>query len=189
MTTDDRTIESDDNDLGPTVSIPGGQTMTSLERDARAVQMRAMCYSYSEIADTLGYGGAPNAHRAVARAHKRILKPAVMTHVATSLAELDAIIVRLIGIMHRRHVITAKGEIVRDEAGNPLIDSGPELAALAQWRQATESRRKLLGLDAAAKIDVNTDGMSDVDVAILTLVQEMERNSTRAEQRARRGES
>lgn len=95
--------------------------------------------------------------------------------------------VRLIGIIHRRHVIVNKGEIVRDEQGFPLIDSGPELAALAQWRQATESRRKLLGLDAAVKVDVNMD--SDVDAAIQALVAEMERQSARAERRAARGES
>jgi hypothetical protein len=189
MTPDGDLTKVKTDDLDRDVAIPGGQTISSLERDARAVQLHAMRYSYSEIATALGYDSRQSAHKAVKRAHERILTPAVKTHVATSLAELDAIIVRLIGIMHRRHVVVAKGEIVRDEAGNPMVDSGPELAALAQWRQATESRRKLLGLDAAVKIDVNTDGMSDVDVAIQTLVAEMERNSTIAEQRAARGES
>lgn len=187
MAPDGAITESSEHDRE--VSVPGGQTMSSLDRDAKAVQMHAMRYSYREISEALGYGGPGNAHRAVKRAHERILKPAVLTHVATSLAELDAIVVRLIGIMHRRHVVVNRGEIVTDESGNPLIDSGPELAALAQWRQATESRRKLLGLDAAVKIDVNVDGMSDVDAAIATLVQQMERNSKIQEQRAARGES
>jgi len=190
MAPDGSITQFDENvDLDREVSIPGGQTMSSLERDARAVQMHAMRYSYSEISDALGYGGRGNAHRAVKRAHERILTPAVKTHVAVSLAELDAIVVRLIGIMTRRHVIVNKGEIVTDETGAPLIDSGPELSALAQWRQATESRRRLLGLDAAIQVNVNTDGMSDVDVAIKTLVDQMERNSKLAEQRAARGES
>lgn len=187
MTSDGKLTELNTDEFDRDVVIPGGQTISSLERDAKAVQMHAMRYSYSEIANALGYDSRQTAHRAVKRAHERILKPAVMTHVATSLAELDAIVVRLIGIIHRRHVVVNKGEIVRDESGNPLIDSGPELAALAQWRQATESRRKLLGLDAAVKVDVNMD--SDVDAAIQALVAEMERQSTRAEQRAARGES
>lgn len=188
MTTSE-TTETADIDFDRDVTVPGGQTMSSLERDAKAVQMHAMRYSYSEISEALGYGGRANAHRAVQRAHQRILKPAVMTHVAVCLAELDAITVSLIGIMHRRHVMVNRGEIVRDEHGNPIQDSGPELAALAQWRQATESRRKLLGLDAAVKVDVNTDSLSDVDVAIRTLVQQMERNSALAEERAKRGGS
>lgn len=185
---DNVTSEPDDKDLGPKVTIPGGQTMSSLERDARAVQMHAMRYSYSEISSALGYGGAPNAHRAVKRAHERILKPPVMTRVATEVAELDVIVLKLIGIIHKRHVAVSGGKVVTDDMGNVLEDDGPILAALAQWRQVSESRRKLLGLDAAVKLDVNLDG-SEVDAAIKGLLAEMEGRGRAMEQRAARGES
>jgi transposase-like protein len=186
--TDDVTTEFPDSDLDRDVSIPGGQTMSSLERDARAVQMHAMRYSYTEIANALGYGNRSNAHRAVRRAHERILKPPVMTRVATEVAELDAIVLNLIGIIHKRHVAVSSGKVVTDDEGRVLEDDGPILAALAQWRQVSESRRKLLGLDAAVKLDVNLDG-SEVDAAIRGLVAEMESRGRAMEQRAARGES
>jgi hypothetical protein len=69
-----------------------------------------------------------------------------------------------------------------------LEDNGPVLAALAQWRQVSAERRKLLGLDAAVKLDVTLDG-SEVDAAILDLVRTMESNGRAMEQRAARGES
>jgi hypothetical protein len=186
--TGDVVTEDDSNDLGRDVTIPGGQTISSLERDAKAVQMHAMRYSYSEISDALGYGGKGHAHRAVQRAHARILKPPVMTRVATELAELDAIVLKLIGIIHKRHVTVSGGKVVTDDHGNVLEDNGPVLAALAQWRQVSAERRKLLGLDAAVKLDVTLDG-SEVDAAILDLVRTMESNGRAMEQRAARGES
>lgn len=185
---DDVTTEPIDNDLERTVTIPGGQTISSLERDGKAVQMHAMRYSYSEISDALGYGNRSNAHRAVQRAHARILKPPVMTRVAMELAELDAIVLRLIGIIHKRHPAVSGGKVVTDDLGNQLEDDGPVLAALAQWRQVSAERRKLLGLDAAAKLDVTLDG-SEVDQAIQALVDELDSRSRAMEQRAARGES
>lgn len=186
--TDDVTTESNEIDNDRDVTIPGGQSMSSLERDARAVHMRAMRYSYSEISDALGYGGRSNAHRAVQRARARILKPAVMTHVATAFAELDAIVLKLVGIMARPHPLVSGGKIVRDEeTGLPLEDAGPTLAALAQWRQVSESRRKLLGLDAATKLEITND--SEVDKAISDLVEQLENRGRAMEQRAARGES
>lgn len=185
---DVETTESVDSDHGRKVTIPSGQTISSLERDARAVQMHAMRYSYSEISDALGYGNAPNAHRAVKRAHARILTKPVMTHVATSFAELDAIVVRLIGIIHRQHVVVSGGKVVRDdETGAPLVDSGPELQALAQWSKVSESRRRLLGLDAAVKLDVSFED-SPVDKEIAKLVTAMENRGLAQEQAVKRGE-
>jgi hypothetical protein len=185
---DVETTEPTEDEVGRMVTIPGGQTIGSLERDARAVQMHAMRYSYSEIAAALGYGNRQNAHRAVKRAHTRILTKPVMTHVATSFAELDAIVVRLIGIIHQQHVVVSGGKIVRDDqTGEPLIDRGPELAALAQWAKVSESRRRLLGLDAAVKLDVSFED-SPVDREIAKLVQAMESRGIAQEQAVRRGE-
>lgn len=187
--TDGVTTENLEYDLDRDVSVPGGQTMASLERDAKAVQMHAMRYSYSEISAALGYGSRQNAHRAVKRAHDRILRPPVMTHVATAFAELDAITLRLIAIIHRKHVVVSGGKVVRDDdTGEPLLDCGPELAALRQWQQVSESRRKMLGLDAAVKLEV-TGGESEVDEAIRGLVEQIEANGRAMEQRAARGES
>lgn len=182
------TTEPNDDPFDRDVCIPGGQTISSLERDAKAVQMHAMRYSYSEISDALGYGGRQNAHRAVKRTHERILTVPLMTHVATAFAELDAITLRLIALMHRQHLVVSGGKIVYDEHGQPLIDDGPELAALSRWMQVSESRRKLLGVDAAAKLDINL-GESEVDAEIAKLVQAMESKGRAMEQRAARGES
>lgn len=186
--TGDMSTEHPADDLGKPVRLPGGQTIESLERDAKAVNMHAMGYSYAEISDALAYGDRSAAHRAVKRAHERILKQPVMTHVAVELAKLDAYAMRFIAILHKRHLVVSGGKIVRDDqTGEPLGDDAPEMRALAELVKISESKRKLLGLDAAAKLDVNF-GDSEVDEAIKDLVRAMESNGRAMEQRAARGE-
>lgn len=181
----DRTFEMPDMPVG----IPGGQTPESLERDAQALRMIAMGYSQGEVSDALGYGGQPNVSRALKRAQDKILRTSVDTWVAVELAKLDAYALRFIGILHKRHLVVSHGKIMRDDQnGTELVDDAPEMAALRELVKISESRRKLLGLDAAAKLDVNVEH-SEVDAELVKLVQAMESNGRAREQRVKRGES
>lgn len=167
--------------------FPGGQTQESLERDAQALRLHAMGYSYREISDQLKYGGHSNVSRAIQRAERRILKTPVMEHVAVELAKLDAISLRVIGILGRRHMATSGGKIVRDDDGTPLVDSAIELRALDQLLKVMESKRRLIGLDVPAKLSIDF-GESEVDAAIARLVETMESRGRALEQRAARGD-
>lgn len=183
MTGDVRSERSEENP-----GFPGGQTPESLERDAQALRLRSFGYSLAEINAQLGYGGTGNTHRALKRAEQKILAKPLDAYVATELAKLDQISLRLIGILSRRHVVVSGGRIVHDETGTPLADDSVEMKALAELVRVSESKRRLLGMDAAAKLDINL-GESEVDAEIAKLVQAMESKGRAMEQRVARGES
>lgn len=176
-------------------SLKGGQTPESLERDAQALMLRSFHYSLAEIDAQLKYGGTGNVSRALKRAEKRILSKSLDAYVATEMAKLDQISLRLIGILSRRHVVVSGGKIVYDNGDpltgrqpEPLADDSIEMKALAELVRVSESKRRLLGMDAAAKLDINL-GESEVDAEIAKLMQAMEANGRAMEQRAARGES
>lgn len=162
-------------------------TPESLERDAQALRLHSMGYSLSQINDQLNYGGRGNAGRAISKARERILKPAVSQHVAVQMARLDYIALALMEIKQREHVVVSGGKVVRDDSGQALRDVGPELACLRELRAVGESTRKMLGLDAAMKLNITQE--TAVDQNIRDLVAQLESQSRAAEQRVQRGES
>lgn len=169
------------------VDVPVGQSQESLERDAQALRLAAMGYTQRQINEQLGYGGQQNVSRALKRARERILKPAVMEHVATSLARLDYMAYHAMGVLHRTHVVVSGGKVVYDATGETLKDSGPEMDALRTLLRIDAERRKLLGLDAAVKIDMTTD-VSPVDASIIKLVEQLSLRGRAAEQAVKRGD-
>lgn len=61
---------------------------------------------------------------------------------------------QLFGVITRTHYVLHAGEIVKDEAGNPLRDEAPLLAALNQLRALEEQQARLEGTNAREKIDI-----------------------------------
>lgn len=169
-------------------SMIKGQTAESLERDAQALRMRSFGYSLAQIDAQLNYRGTGNVSTALKRATNRVLKAPVMEYVAVEQAKLDQIALHLIGILHRSHVVVSGGKIVRDdETGEPLKDDGPELRALSELVKVSESKRRLMGLDAAVKLDINLDD-DPVNRELAILVQAMESRGRAQEQAVKRGE-
>lgn len=148
-----------------------------------------MGYSLTQISEQLGYCDSGHASRSISKARERILKPAVSQHVAVQIARLDYIALALMEIKQRQHVVVQSGKVVRDDTGVALRDVGPELECLRQLRAVGESTRKLLGLDAAVKLDITMDGLSEVDKSILDLVETMQAQQTASEQSVKRGGS
>jgi DNA-binding CsgD family transcriptional regulator len=82
---------------------------------------------------------------------------------------LDRLIEKAEAILARFHIVVSQGKIIRmldkDGVDTPLRDDGPELAAIARLQSLSESRRKLLGLDAPTKL-TDGDGNSPIKVII-----------------------
>lgn len=87
------------------------------------------------------------------------------------LERLDAAQIIVLTVLEANHMMVSDGRVVRVD-GAPLADSGPVLAAVREFRQISESRRKLLGLDAPMKTTV-THAAADVDAAVEELAREM----------------
>jgi hypothetical protein len=66
-----------------------------------------------------------------------------------------ALYVAALEILEKEHVAISQGKVMKDDAGNPILDDGPRLAAIREMRMLRESFRKLYGLDAEKKVNIS----------------------------------
>lgn len=123
------------------------------ERDAKACRMRVAGLTYDQIAGELGFRDRSGARRAVKRALAATAREPAGELIALELERLDHLTRQLQrALVDISYAVTAGGKIVCHPAtGELLRDYGPVIAAARELRQVSESRRKLLGLDAPAK--------------------------------------
>lgn len=132
------------------------RTEASRLRDAEAARLRAQSppLSYRQIARHLGYADPGCAWRAVQRCVSTVVSDAAESLIAVESARLDELYVSALEILERDHYAHSNGRIV-ELGGEPLLDDGPKLSALAELRRIRESYRKLHGLDQPAKVSVD----------------------------------
>lgn len=87
-------------------------------------------------------------------------------YVQLELERLDAAQTVVLSILEANHLVVSEGRVVRID-GQPLPDAGPVLAAVREYRMLSESRRKLLGLDAPTRHEHK--GGADIDSAVAAL--------------------
>lgn len=154
-------------------------------RRGKVLQMRAEGASYDEI-----WAAFPDEYRSRSAAIQDVQR-ALMQTVAEPAAELRALEVarlemlwiKVVDVLTRDHVMVSHGRVIylrepecshdKDDddprdAGEPLRDSGPIIAAARELRALSESRRKLLGLDAATVVQVISDDVLDAEIRQLT---------------------
>lgn len=79
---------------------------------------------------------------------------AIEEKITAATLRLNEIRRRLYSVIVADHYVLHAGQIVRDEDGEPLRDSGPVLAALAQLRALEEQQARLEGTNQREKIDI-----------------------------------
>lgn len=121
--------------------------------DAEAARLRGEGLSYKQIAQRMGCTKS-TAFERVHRAWRDTLTEPAERARAVELARLEEIHDAAMAVLLREHITVSHGHVVKDDDGNPILDDGPRLAAIDRLRQVSESRRKLLGLDAPAKQEV-----------------------------------
>lgn len=147
----------------------------TVQRDAQAAALRARRKTYQQIADELGMASKSSAYEAVQRArHDTLAEPTEQLR-EMEMDDLDLAQRRVLEVLERNHVTVSHGRVVRrlvghemqdgeyllDEDGKRIgiyedvLDDGPILQAVDRLVKIGESRRKLLGLDAATKMDVS----------------------------------
>ena len=109
------------------------QSVQSLDRQLKALELRKAGVNYQQIADTLGYANPSGAFKAVERALKALQKEPASELLALELERLDAMLVAIA----------------------PAVRAG-NFGAIDRALKIAERRAKLLGLDAAAKLDVDS---------------------------------
>jgi hypothetical protein len=146
--------------------------VTTIDRDAQALRLRAQGYSLQHISDALGYGGRGNVHTAIEKAKASVIAPPARELVEQELASLDYLIDVTLGVLHEQHVTVSHGRLITMEDGSPLPDHGPVMQAVSTLKGLYESRRKLLGLDAAIKLDATVHEVSEQDRELQELLRE-----------------
>jgi hypothetical protein len=144
-------------------------------KDADAARLRSRAWSYQRIATELGYSDKGAAYRAVQRVLVETVAEAAAELRTVELMRLDQLHEAALDVLERIHYAHSGGKLIELD-GVPLRDDGPRLAAIRELRQISESRRKFLGMDAPAKLEVVT--LDAVDAAIRDLEAQLARRAT-----------
>src|SRR5690606_14603556 len=151
------------------------RSVETAQRDAVIAEMKSRRMSYQQIADELGIARS-TAHEAYQRVLERTIAEPAADARKRELEDLDFAQRQILEVLERQHVTVSHGRVVRrlvdwerdddgeyvlDSDGNRIgvyedvLDDGPILQAVDRLIKIGESRRKLLGLDAATKMDVS----------------------------------
>lgn len=163
------------------------RTVEGTERDIEAARLHAHGYTDGMIAQMLGYPSP----RACGEGRRKVLKEMQQAPAAeivqVELQKLDMELVRLEGyerkihaVLESRHITVSNGRvIINPDTEQPMEDDGFVLQAIDRLvkiedarRRNAERRAKLLGLDAAVKVDATVHQMTQEDIELAELVRE-----------------
>lgn len=147
---------------------PTGKREAAAERRQKALDLRKAGNSYRAIGAQLNISEA-QAHTDVQTALARLaaLELASADELRTlELARLDTLAVEAARILSETHPYVSGGKVLPN-----IADDGPRLQAIDRLLRISESRRKLLGLDAPAKTALtNPDGTPAAYAELRTVV-------------------
>lgn len=136
------------------------------QRRTKALDMRIKAATWAQVAEACGYADRGAACKDISRFREETHAEAVEKLEelrALEVDRLDMLIRAAVEVLERKHVTISGGKVIRmmadgevaedGEAGEPLIDDGPTLQAIDRIAKLSESRRKLLGVDAPVKLD------------------------------------
>lgn len=127
-----------------------------VERDAEAARLRGEGLTYKAIGLQMGCSKSV-AYERVQRAFRDTLSEPAEQARAVELARLEDAHDAALTVLLREHITVSHGRVVKDENGSTIIDDAPVLAAVDRIRALSESRRKLLGLDAPSRVSVDAE--------------------------------
>jgi hypothetical protein len=131
----------------------------SERRKAEVLRLRRRMMTFEEIGQRLN---PPVSRQRVKQIYDEALADVVAPELTAFRAEhrevLEEVMRQAWDVAAARHVVVSHGKVIYDEAtGEPLLDSGPKLAALREVRATSTELRKLFGGDAAVKVDLGGD--------------------------------
>lgn len=137
------------------------------EQDEEILRLRCSGLSLRAIGVRVGLSHQGVSDRITA-ALGELVTPAAEELRQLELERLDRLTVAAVEVLERRHVTVSHGKIICGEDGRPLIDDGPVLGAVDRLTKLSESRRKLLGLDAREPLSVVLERRLNDDAELVT---------------------
>src|SRR6266545_6444586 len=144
-----------------------GKREAAAERRVQALELRKAGVSYRAIGAQLSIS-EKTAHQDVQRVLARLaeMELASADELRTmELLRLDKLMLEAARILAATHPYVAGGKVLLN-----LTDDGPKLQAIDRLLRISESRRKLLGLDAPPKVPLNPDGTPYAAAELRTIV-------------------
>lgn len=152
------------------------------ERRSKALALRVQNAPLQQIADQLGYGSASAVSQDITRAlraRKADLAEVGDALVALQVEKLEAMERLAWQIARRKHVVVSQGRVMRDSAGEPLLDDDVTLRAIDRMVKIQERLAKALGTDAPLRAKVEVRDEFDADIE--RLIGELAATPTRGE--------
>lgn len=127
--------------------------------DGEAARLRTRGMSYGQIGAEMGCD-EKTARERVGRALASITREPAADLITMELAKLDNLEQAALKVLESFHYVVNEGRIVkrRDPGTKRMVeleDDAPVLAAAKVLKDLSESRRKLLGLDASTKVNLS----------------------------------
>lgn len=145
-------------------------------RRDKAIALRAASTPWPIIAKECGYSSAGAACADVLRVLEKRRKETyrhVDGFIQLELDKLDMMERLMWRIVNKRHVLAQHGHVVLDpETGDAMLDDAPLFQATDRLLKIHERRSKLLGLEAATRVDVTVS--DEMDQKIKALMAEMD---------------
>lgn len=175
------------------------RTTDTAERDADAARLRTRGLTYDEIGLELGITKS-TAQKACQRALADIVREPAEDLLKIELQRLDLQLVRLHqletaarGVLEARHITVNNGKVIlHPDTDQPMEDDAPVLQAIdrlvkieAARNQNSERRAKLLGLDAALKVDATVHEVTQQDIELQAMLREAKARVAAQEQALR----
>lgn len=156
------------------------------DRRTKLIHYRLAARPYSEFYAELGYASVQAASRdfsraleeniAEQRASMEVYRETEILRLDGELERLDRLYAKVERILDKFHFTVQFGKVITVDGG-PLEDDGPALAAVDRLvkiedarRRNSERRSKLLGLDAAQRVEMTID---DIDAKIHDLTEQL----------------
>lgn len=159
------------------------RSAATVERDARAWELRVEHLTYQEIGEKLGIT-KEGARQAVERNANTIPAEAVADVKQMVLEELDVMARHVHEVIERDHYrVTPSGRLVMHD-DEPVLDDGPAIQAINASIRIVQERAKILGLYAPPKraVDVITrealnEAIAQLERGIARMEGELDRES------------
>lgn len=154
----------------------GGQQPDPADRADAASKRRAVIdarlrgATWDEAAQAGGYAGRASAFNAVKEAYR--LEREQLQHDLLELRQVeddrdDDLRRRLYEILDSRHPVLYKGEVVRNEDGEPLQDVAPVLAAIAALGRIAERYALRHGVNADKELRIALNARTDTEAQVV----------------------
>jgi len=151
--------------------MPRSRTVADRERDAKALSLRARGYTHRQISAQLGWKSPASAVGACTRAMQDMYREDIDKWRQIELDKLDDLTREAWDAMQEAHYLVSQGKVVKDDDGTMLVNAVDKVSQLGTLLlKISESRRKLLGIDAPPQKAPTPDNL---DAEIETLVKQL----------------